>query len=84
MKVRTYIRVGKRSTGRNAFAIDASHKPSSAPLALGSGHRRKILPTVAFAIDLDIPDAAFKQAEQVIAEIKIPADQIEIAAEVTQ
>jgi hypothetical protein len=43
-----------------------------------------MLPTIAFAIDVEIPDKAFKQAENVIAEIVIPDGSWEIAAEVSQ
>lgn len=85
MKVRAYLRVAKTGRGsRSPYKIHASSKPDHRPLSSGYGRSETVLPTVAFAIDVDIPDKLFKQAEQVIAEITIPEDQAVIAAEVAQ
>jgi len=81
MIARVYLRVAKYS-GRNAdFKVDARATPNHAPLESGTGVP---LPTVAFAVDMDIPEKAFKRAEQVIATIAIPEEALEIAAEVIQ
>jgi hypothetical protein len=78
MKATVYLRVAKGPRGPK-FA--ATTKPSRAPLTTG-GWNEKHLPTVAFALLLNIPDEAFDQAGQVIAEIDVPAEQLSIAAEV--
>lgn len=79
MKTRIYLRVAKNPSGRTKAKVQAGAKPSSVPLTDSSGYE---LPTVAFAIDVDLPDAAFKQAEQVIAELTIPEGQYRVAADV--
>ena len=65
-------------TGRPRSPL-ASDRPSNEPLSITAGH----LPTVAFAIDIDIPDKAFRQAQQVIAELKISEEAIDIASGTT-
>lgn len=81
MKTKVYMRIAKHPRGRNAsYKVEASTKPDQRPL-VGSG--ANVLPTVAFAIEFDIPEAAFMTAEQVIAEIKIPEAEVKIAADVT-
>lgn len=82
-KVTAYLRVAKYGgDGRRApFKVSATARPNHTPLESGTGVP---LPTLAFAVVLDIPDSAFKQAEQVIAEIRIPEDALQIAAEVKQ
>ena len=82
MKVRAYVRVGKNSaSARKPYRVDASASANHLPLVASTG---QTLPTIAFAIDLDIPDEMFNKAEQVIAEIVIPEEAVEIAAEVKQ
>lgn len=78
MKVRVHMRVGKGSRGPQ---VHASVKPSDRPLADSSGVP---IPTVAFAIDFDLPEALFHRAEEVIAKLTVPEDQAKIAAEVAQ
>lgn len=77
MKVRVYLRVAKTQTKRG-FSVDGRNTPTNRPLE----DRTRVLPTVAFALDLDIPDALFAQAERVIAEISIPEEATQIAADV--
>jgi hypothetical protein len=79
MKVKAYLRVAKDRNGRSR--VQANAKPSQAPLTRSDG---TILPTVSFAVELDVPDAMFRRAEQVIATLTIPESQAEIAAEVTE
>lgn len=83
-KIRAYVRVAQTTDRRGRpsgkYRIHTSTtKPSPASITDTSGNA---LPTVAFALDLVIPDDAFKQAQQVIAEVKIPEDALKIAAEV--
>lgn len=67
MKTRIYVRVGRQPRGKAKVTATAV-KPSNEPLFVVS----KAIPTVAFALDIDIPDDAFKRAEKVLAEIDIP------------
>ena len=80
MKTVIYLRVAKTSQGK--VMVAANTRPSSAPLKHRKGYQEKLLPTVAFGMALEIPDVAFKQAEQVIAELSIDPEQLEIAANV--
>ena len=80
MKVKTHLRVAYDKKRRASHVI-ANVNPSTTPISNSKGDP---LPTVAFAIVLDIPDEMFRQAEQIIAEIQIPADQAQIAADVIQ
>lgn len=77
MKVRAHIRVAKSANGK--YVVGATKRPTHKALVDTLGGA---LPTVAFAIDLIIPDEMFKEAERVIAEIEIPPNAAEIAAEV--
>jgi hypothetical protein len=54
-----YLQIGRKRNG--SFKVKASSKPSH---ALVDG-----LPTVSFALDIVIPDEAFRHAETVIARI---------------
>lgn len=77
MKVTAYLRIGYvKRTGHKKLAVNA--KPSYVPLARGEN----AMPTVAFAIALEIPDAAFTRAEQVIAQITVPEEVAAIAADI--
>lgn len=82
MKVTAYIRIGKKEPGSRGprAVVDAGSQPNSNMLYQGPNP----IPTVAFGVDLDIPDELFERASQVIAEIVIPVEAAEIAAEVKQ
>ena len=77
MKQRIYLRVAKHPNGK--AKVTAGVRPSNEPLSITAGH----LPTVAFAINVEIPDEAFRQAERVIAELKISEEAIDIASGTT-
>lgn len=80
MKAKVYLRVAKHPHGRNAsFKVHASTKADARPLTAGSGFSERALPTIAFAVVVNIPDEAFKAAEQVLAEIDVPADLLAVA-----
>jgi hypothetical protein len=87
VKATVYLRVAIDENARTArgrqprFAV--TQRPSDEPIYDGTVDRHA-LPTVAFGIELDIPDALFERAGQVIAELTIPEDQATIAAEVKQ
>ena len=76
MKVRAYIKVGKASGSRRP-KVRATTRPTPSPLVSEGG---EVLPTVAFAVDLVIPDAAFKVP--VVAELELPEDAVSALAEV--
>lgn len=78
MKVKVYMRVAKDRRGRTK--VVATSRPSPAPLHNSDGP----LPTVAFGVELDLPDVMFRQAEQVIATLTIPESEAEIAMEVLE
>lgn len=81
MKIKAYLRVAKNPRGRRPYRVTASQQPNHQPLENSVGDP---LPTLSFAVVFDVPENAFKQAEQVIAEITIPESAIEIAAEVKE
>lgn len=81
MRTRVYLRVARDKRGK--ARVVATAKPNHRPLESGSTRGPyDFLPTVAFAMDLDVPDAMFEQASRVVAELTIADDQAVIAAEV--
>lgn len=72
MKATCYLRVGK---GKRNHVFAVSPKPSP-NVIVQSGVP---VPTIAFKLVLDIPDAAFEAAEVVI---QVPMRELEIATEV--
>jgi len=79
MKAKVHMRVARGSSGKPL--ITATSRRSDYPLFDSNNNP---LPTVAFSMMLDIPDQAFDRADQVIAEVRIPEDQLEIVAQVTE
>lgn len=79
MKVKAYLRVAKMLNGKKK--VTANARPLYSPINDSSGYP---YPTIAFAVEFDIPDKAFDQASEVIAQIKIPEERFEVAAEVVQ
>lgn len=77
MRVKTYLRIATRKGARPI--VDARATPSQSPLT----QRGEPLPTVAFAIELNIPDAMFKRAEQVIATVDVPESAARVIADVS-
>jgi len=79
MKIKTYLRIAKTSRG---YRANASTEPDHSPLFISGYRSKKFLPTVHFALLLDIPDNAFDKATEVVAELNIPEEKLEINAEV--
>lgn len=82
MKLTVYLRVAEGPRGPR---VAASSTPNYVPLMTGSpgySERSRPLPTAMFALSLDVPDEVLQHAEQVLAEIEVPADKAEVAAEV--
>jgi hypothetical protein len=76
VKVKAHIRVAKTPRGAK---VAATTKPTLAPLY---DSHNNILPTVAFAVEFDVPESMFKQAENVVASITIK--DAEVAADVRE
>lgn len=80
MRTRVYLRVARDKRGK--ARVVATAKPSAMPLV--SGTPGAALPTVAFAIDLNVPDVMFNQASRVVAELTVTETSADIAAEVKE
>jgi len=78
MRAKVYLRVAPTSRG---FRVQATTKPSAAPLNDAAG---RIMPTIAFALVLNIAPEAFAAAEAVLAEIDVPADVPRVAVELVR
>lgn len=68
-KITAYLRIGRRDSG--SFSVAATSNPSDVPLKDGNG---RDIPTVAFGVRFNIPDAVFDSASRVIAELTIPEE----------
>jgi len=79
MKVKAFMRVAQ--TGRG-YKVAASSKANQEPLFRQDYRGKEFLPTVSFAVVLNIPEELFNQAEKEIAEINLALNEVEIAAEV--
>ena len=81
MKSKIYLRVAK-SEGRKGFKVAASTEPNNAPITSQDYRGHTFYPTVAFAVEFNIPDELFDQASKVVAEINIALKQAKIAGEI--
>jgi len=83
MNTRIYLRIAKTGN-RRGYKVAASTTPNYAPLEGNKGWNTncKSYPTVAFAVDFNIPDELFKQAERVLGEINITTKQARVATEI--
>jgi hypothetical protein len=79
-KLKVYLRVAK-THGSAGHRVVATTRPSHLPLSDTYG---SVLPTIAFAIVLDIDAAAFRQAERVMAELAIEPERVMVAAELDE
>lgn len=87
MKCRVYMRIADNSESPRAdfpFKVNARVSPTDEPLYSRPPGQRgsRPLPTAKFALDLDVPDAVFRYAEQVLAEIEVPEDVAQAAVEI--
>lgn len=80
MIVRAHLRVAKHPRG-GKHKIAVSTRPSPSPLTDSS---LNAMPTIAFAIDLNIPDEMFVQAQRVVATIDVSADDVTIPVKLVQ
>lgn len=77
MKVRLHVRVARDDYARKRKRVAAGLVYNPAPL---TDTRGDALPTIAFALDLDVPDSLF--GPSLIAELTIPPSAVRIAAAV--
>lgn len=68
--------------GKRDYKVDASAKPNTAPLysPKGYGQGSEALPTIYFAIDVNLSDEAFEHASRVIADINLGAGNYAVAS----
>jgi hypothetical protein len=79
MKTKVFLRIGKDD---RKIKVDAHISPSIEPMRKGNGaYRQKAIPTVYMALELDIPDEAFKPPN-ISASISVPIEHIGTAIEV--
>jgi hypothetical protein len=65
MKVKAYLRF---AVAKRGVKIEASAKPVYDPISTVPG---EFLPTVSFAVEFDIPDELFEQAERTVASVNV-------------
>jgi len=80
--VKAYIKVAKTKTNISGirYLVEASSKKPLRPKLLGSEVKK--YPTISFAVNFDIPDSKFEEAERVIATIPVRSEDVEIVTEV--
>lgn len=78
MKTKIYLKVAKSI--RKGMLYKASSKPDYSPIESAKYYNKRgvFLPTVAFAIEIDIPDESFKRAEKVVAQLNLKENDVEI------
>lgn len=82
MKIPVYLRVAK-TDGRKGYRVTASATPNHEPIwseAYRNG--RTYHPTIAFAVNLNIPDEMFDSAERVVAELNVAMKDAEVSTEI--
>ena len=80
MKYPIYLRVAKTGS-RKGYKVSASSLPNNEPLNSGS-YNTTWFPTVMFAVNIDIPDELFNQAERVIAELNVSLKEARVSSEI--
>lgn len=83
MKYTIYLRVAK-TTGRKGYKVSAASVPNNEPLNNGqlSYRNGEFYPTVAFAVNVDIPDEMFNQAARVIADLNVAMKEAQVTTEI--
>jgi hypothetical protein len=79
MKTKLYLRIAKNLSRKGGFISRVSSKPDYEPVSVTDGRRRtKFYPTVSFVVEIELPDEAFKKAEQVVARLNIENEQVKV------
>lgn len=79
MKKPIYLRIAKTKKG---YKASASVSPNNEPLNNGNSYSMEWFPTVAFCINITIPDELFEQASRVIAELNIGMKEALVSSEI--
>ena len=80
MKYPIYIRVAKTG-GRKGYKVSASINPNNEPLNSGT-YNTQWFPTVAFCVNVELPDVLFEQASRVIAELNVGIKEAVVSTEI--
>lgn len=74
MKQTLYVRVGKHPRGGRSKVMSGS-KVSHHPVTDSQGNP---MPTVSFALEVEVPDELFTQAQKVVASIDVTAQDVTV------
>lgn len=81
MKTKIYVRIGKNKNGR--LSVVGGSRPSYDSLKSPPHNGTvSVLPTLAFAVELDFPEALLTQAEQVAAKINLEKKNVTVCGTV--
>jgi len=78
-KAKLYVRAAMVD---DEITIKASTKVNHEALSKYHGRTKYIFPTIYFAVDFDLPEKLFEQAEKVLATIDVDSDKVKIASTV--
>ncbi len=78
MKTKVYIRAAR---GRNGPKVEAATRPNYQSLTEMKNYVERTLPTAMFALEVDIPEEAFKHAEQVAASVQLDVSAGQVVVE---
>jgi hypothetical protein len=78
MKTKIYLRIGRSGS---KVKVDASLSTKIEPLREGNARYSKAIPTIFMALDIEIPDEAFKPPN-ISASISVPIEHVGTAIEV--
>lgn len=77
MKQIVYMRFAKSKKG-SGLIVRASTRPCFESLTTGQGISQETVATVSFAVEFDVPDDLFKQAELVLATVDVETKKAKI------
>jgi hypothetical protein len=81
MKCPIYLRVAKAES-RKGYKVTASTEPSNEPISTKDYRGYQFYPTVAFCVNIEVPDELFDQSERVIAELNVGMKEAQITSEI--
>ncbi|MDO9413819.1 MAG: hypothetical protein Q7T81_14725 [Pseudolabrys sp.] len=81
MKSTIYLRIAKND-GRKGYKVAASTEPNSAPITSKDYRGEIFYPTVAFGVEINIPDELFEQASRVVAQLDVAMKGARVTGEI--
>jgi hypothetical protein len=81
MKYPVYLRVAKTDS-RKGYKVAASGTPNNEPLSNGQKWALRWYPTLAFCVNIEIPDELFEQSQRVIAELNVGMKAAQVTSEI--